>query len=142
MTDIFSEAKRSEVMSRIRSRDTKPERLLRSALWRLGYRYRIAPKNIPGRPDIVFKRARLAVFVDGCFWHGCPAHYQRPKNRSRWWRNKLLQNRARDKKVNTLLRAEGWRVIRFWEHSVEKNVGACVVRVTHSLRRNTRFSVS
>lgn len=134
MTDIVSKAKRSEMMSRIRSRDTKPERLLRGALWHLGFRYRISPKNVPGRPDIVFKWARLAIFVDGCFWHGCPTHYQRPKNNSRKWRKKLLQNRARDKQVNAMLRTAGWRVIRIWEHSIRKDLDACVMKVGRILR--------
>lgn len=135
MTDIFSKTKRSEVMSRIRSRDTKPERLLRGALWSVDLRYRVSPANVFGRPDIVFARARLAVFVDGCFWHGCPTHYQRPKNNFRKWREKFLQNRDRDRKVNRKLRGSGWRVIRIWEHSVRKDINACVARVQRALRR-------
>lgn len=134
MTDIFSKTKRSEVMSRIRSRDTKPERLLRGALWSAGLRYRVSPAYVFGRPDIVFARPRLAVFVDGCFWHGCPTHYQQPRNNFRKWRGKFLQNRNRDRKVNRKLRGDGWRVIRIWEHSVNKDIGACVARVQRALR--------
>lgn len=102
-----------------RSRDTTPELLLRSELHRRGLRFRVHLGLIPGvrrRVDLVFKSARVAVFIDGCFWHGCPRHGTWPKANAAFWRNKIEANRARDRNTDALLRAEGWRVMRVWEH--------------------------
>src|SRR5215475_6215393 len=87
---------RSEQMARIRGAHTSPEVELRSLLWRSGLRYRLHVKALPGRPDLVLSRSRVAVFVDGCFWHGCPDHYVRPRSRTRFWAEKLSQNVQRD----------------------------------------------
>ena len=120
MTDVFSPAKRSEVMSRIRSGNTKPELILRSMLHRLGYRFTVnGPKNksLPGRPDIVLPRLSTVVFVHGCFWHGhehCPA-FRIPKSRRAWWKQKIDGNRARDLRNETRLRELGWHVVTVWE---------------------------
>lgn len=102
-----------------RSRDTKPELVLRSILHRRGLRYRVAARPIPalrGTADVVFTRARVAVFVDGCFWHGCPAHYRRPGSNVEYWDAKVRRNVARDREVDGVLAAEGWSVLRAWEH--------------------------
>ncbi len=99
-------------MSRIRSKDTRPEKALRSALWRAGLRFRIGGK-LPGRPDIWFSRAKLAVFVDGCFWHGCSVHGTRPKTNAGYWNPKIEANRARDTAVLARLDAIGWKGLRF-----------------------------
>jgi DNA mismatch endonuclease (patch repair protein) len=109
---------RSEQMSRIRGKDTSPERLLRSGLWKAGLRFRLQAKTPHGRPDVVFPNARVAVFIDGCFWHGCPDHYVRPRSRDEFWSSKLLDNVGRDRRQTLQLEAEGWRVCRFWEHQV------------------------
>jgi len=122
-------------MQRVRRRDTAPELLLRTALWQSGCRYRLrAPYKLPGKPDIVFTRARLAVFVDGCFWHTCPLHGSRPKTNVEFWTPKLDQNRQRDADVNQRLAKLGWRVLRFWEHEVEEDAKACVLSVRRALR--------
>lgn len=100
-------------------RDTKPEMTLRRELYRLGLRYRVDRAVIPGvrrRADVVFTRARVVVFVDGCFWHGCPMHGTQPKANAEWWRSKLEANVARDRDTDERLRAAGWRVVRIWEH--------------------------
>lgn len=110
-------AQRSRCMSRIRSRDTKPELTLRRALFRRGLRFRVRMR-LKGKPDIVFTRAKLAVFVDGCFWHGCPEHGTSPKSNSVYWIGKLARNRERDAEVATMLAAQGWHVIRYWDHDV------------------------
>jgi DNA mismatch endonuclease (patch repair protein) len=115
-------------MSRIRGKNTRPEIALRGALWSIGLRYRLHAA-ISGRPDIVFRRRRVAVFVDGCFWHGCPRHGVRPKTNTEFWRDKLDKNIARDKKVTASLQAEGWTVIRIWEHQVRQNISKAVERV-------------
>lgn len=107
---------RSAIMSRIRSSDTKPEKRLRRILWQNGRRFR---KHYPVaglRVDIAFTRAKVAVMVDGCFWHGCPAHYRRPKERQNYWDAKLKRNLARDKRDDESLRRAGWHVVRIWEH--------------------------
>jgi len=106
-------------MARQRTRDTRPELALRRALHAGGYRYRVN-LPIPGLSrqsiDIAFTRARVAVFVDGCFWHRCPTHRTEPKNNAAWWRAKLLANEARDRVTDQHLRDAGWTVIRCWEH--------------------------
>jgi len=109
---------RSENMSRIRSTNTKPEILLRKALWAKGLRYRIHT-NLPGRPDLVFSQAKVAVFVDGCFWHGCPFHYSAPRDRWDFWKDKLRRNVIRDMEVDEKLTDLGWKIVRIWEHELK-----------------------
>lgn len=106
-------------MSRTGRRDTAPEVALRAELHRRGLRFRIDLPVIPGlrrRPDIVFTRARVAVFVDGCFWHGCPDHGTWPKNNAAFWREKIETNRQRDGDTDARFRAAGWMAERVWEH--------------------------
>jgi DNA mismatch endonuclease (patch repair protein) len=99
-------------------RDTPPELALRSALHKLGFRFRVdwPLPDTRRRADLAFVSARVAVFVDGCFWHGCPAHGTWPKANAAWWRAKILTNIKRDRDTNERLRVAGWRVLRFWEH--------------------------
>jgi DNA mismatch endonuclease (patch repair protein) len=120
---------RSEQMSRIRGTNTTPERLLRQALWAAGLRYRLNGRTSSGRPDLLFAGAKVAVFIDGCFWHGCPAHYVRPRTREEFWSAKLRGNVERDQRQTASLEAEGWRVLRIWEHEVVEDVRATVNRV-------------
>ncbi|MDM8524861.1 very short patch repair endonuclease [Desulfococcaceae bacterium HSG8] len=108
---------RSENMARIRGRDTKPELLLRRALWAVGCRYRLH-YDLPGRPDLLFIRERLAIFVDGCFWHGCPIHYSAPRTREDFWKSKLRTNVLRDMRVDDALISDDWRVFRVWQHEL------------------------
>lgn len=129
---------RSQQMSRIRGRHTTPERVLRSLLWRAGLRYRLHSKTPAGRPDIVFPRARVAVFVDGCFWHGCPEHYVRPRSSSQFWATKLSENVRRDVEQTRRLEKLGWRVCRVWEHEVFEHPDRTVERV-HSALCGTRW---
>ncbi|WP_163863959.1 very short patch repair endonuclease [Myxococcus eversor] len=125
---------RSEQMSRIRAKDTVPERLLRSALWRTGARYRLQSRTPYGRPDVVFVRAKVAVFIDGCFWHGCPEHYVRPRTRQEFWGPKLRTNVERDRRQTLQLEAEGWRVCRFWEHEIFESLPQVLFTVQSALR--------
>ena len=122
MVDTLTPEQRKRCMSRVRSKDTEIELLLRKALWAAGIRYRIKSK-LPGKPDIVFLGARLAVFVDGCYWHGCPEHGQIPKTNTSFWKNKIEKNMARDIWVNQSLDSMGWHVLRFWEHEIKKDCG-------------------
>ncbi|MFC5177861.1 very short patch repair endonuclease [Nocardioides taihuensis] len=106
-------------MSVLSRRDTQPEMAIRRELYRRGLRYRLQVK-VPGNNrrtiDIAFTRARLAIYIDGCFWHGCPVHHVQPKANDEWWRWKIGANRARDEDTNRLLESAGWSVIRVWEH--------------------------
>jgi len=117
MADVFTKSKRSEVMSRIKGRNTLPERLVRSMLHRMGYRFRLHRKDLPGKPDIVLSRYKTAIFVHGCFWHrhkDCRFAYT-PKTRTDFWLKKLESNAIRDQQVKADLERLGWRVITVWE---------------------------
>lgn len=106
-------------MARTRCRDTAPELAIRSELHRRGYRFRVDFPPIPGvrrRADLVFTRRKVAVFVDGCFWHGCPEHGTWPERNATFWREKILANKTRDADTNERLTDAGWIVIRIWEH--------------------------
>lgn len=106
-------------MSQVSTRDTAPELALRRLLWARGMRFRVdvAPlAELRSRADIVFRRAQVAVYVDGCFWHGCPEHAIPPKHNSAWWKAKLAETAARDRRVEAALHANGWTVVRVWEH--------------------------
>lgn len=120
---------RSEQMARIRSRHTTPELVLRRLLWRAGLRYRLHAMTPAGRPDIVFPGAQVAVFVDGCFWHGCPDHYVRPRSSGDFWCRKLSENFRRDAAQTKRLEALGWRVCRIWEHEVFETADGAVQRI-------------
>lgn len=120
-----------------RGRNTKPELLLRSALHRLGYRFRIDMRpltDLNRRADIVFTRQRIAIFVHGCFWHGCPDHYVAPKSNSTYWAEKVERNIARDAETVALLRQAGWRPIVIWEHQPLDDS----VRAVEDALRNSR----
>jgi DNA mismatch endonuclease (patch repair protein) len=125
---------RSQLMASVRQRDTRPELALREALWAAGCRYR-KQARLPGRPDIAFIGARLAVFVDGCYWHGCPRHYSSPATNRAFWVEKLRANAARDQRKDAELEALGWRVIHVWECQVKTDREAVVQRIQHALGR-------
>ncbi len=121
MTDVLTPAQRKLNMSRIRGKDTSPEMKIRKLLFSKGIRgYRITSK-LPGKPDIVFPRKRVAVFIDGCFWHKCPVHFQEPDTRKEFWMGKIDRNVERDQVINRKLEEAGWKVIRIWEHQVREN---------------------
>jgi DNA mismatch endonuclease (patch repair protein) len=121
MADIWTKRKRSEVMSLIRSHGNKATELRLIEVFRA---YRITGwrrnQKIPGSPDFTFKSKRLVVFVDGCFWHGCPKHRTYPVTNKLFWLKKLERNIARDKQANRELRKRGWRVLRVWQHELAK----------------------
>ena len=129
MPDIFTQAKRSDVMSRIRSRGNKDTELALMRVFRAhgitGWRRR---QGVFGKPDFVFPKLRLAVFVDGCFWHGCPKHETKPRNNAAFWRRKFARNKARDRLVTRALCKSGWRVLRIWEHELARKREARLVR--------------
>ena len=129
MPDILTKEQRSYNMSRIRSRNTSPELCVRRKLRAIGVRnYRLSSK-LPGKPDIVFPVKKVAVFIDGCFWHMCPKCYIEPNTRKEFWRSKLLSNVERDKNNNLKLLSLGWQICRIWEHEVIRDPGSVVDRI-------------
>ena len=145
MPDVFTKAKRSEVMSRIRGRGNKDTELALAKLFR---RHRITGwrrhkeigksesrnRKFKVRPDFVFSKLRLAVFVDGCFWHGCPRHGTQPKANRAFWKRKFARNIARDRQVNRTLHSQDWRVFRIWEHELaRKNETRLLRRIQRAL---------
>lgn len=122
----------SKVMKANRHRDTTPELRLRRELHRAGLRYRVDMPLLVGglrvRPDVVFPRSRLAVFVDGCFWHGCSTHGTRPRSNERYWADKIQRNRERDLLVQSTLSREGWTVLRVWEHERSEDAAKTVMK--------------
>ena len=185
MADVFTKAKRSQVMARIRSRGNRDTELALAKLlrgngitgWRrhleirgrdaalrgatvpaagsstvpvrgdgLAARRRHNPQagrprhDVPAfrvKPDFVFLKSRTAIFVDGCFWHGCPRHATRPKNNAAFWRRKLADNRGRDRRVNRALRRAGWRVVRIWECALQKRPHSAIKRILRALDRSS-----
>ncbi len=120
MADNVSKEKRSQVMAAIRSKGNKNTELKMAHILRThgitGWRRHQA---LPGRPDFTFRRERLALFIDGCFWHGCRSHCRMPKTSREYWDPKIARNKRRDREVNALLRVKGWRVHRIWEHALQ-----------------------
>ncbi|WP_193509117.1 very short patch repair endonuclease [Cryobacterium sp. BB736] len=120
---------RRRIMQSVKSRDTTPELAVRRLLHARGLRYRVNLRpqpNLRRTADIVFTRQRVAVFIDGCFWHGCPAHYREPRVNDSYWRTKINQNRLRDASTTAALEAEGWMVMRFWAHEMPATVADAI----------------
>lgn len=122
MADVVDSATRSRMMSGIRGRNTKPEKIFRSLLHRQGFRFRIHVKELKGTPDLVLPRYQAAIFVHGCFWHGheCPL-FKWPETRADFWKAKISKNRSNDKRAVVALMADGWRVCVVWECALRKN---------------------
>jgi DNA mismatch endonuclease (patch repair protein) len=134
MTDVLTPSQRRYNMSKIHGENTGPEIKIRKMLFARGIRgYRIQ-FNIPGKPDLVFTKKKIAIFIDGCFWHKCPVCFQEPETRKEFWMKKIGSNVERDKKVNQQLQDEGWRVIRIWEHEIRKEPDKVVQRIDNLLK--------
>lgn len=128
MPDNLTPAQRSYAMSRVKNRDTAPEVKVRSALHRRGLRFTKHVRSLPGTPDIVFSKTRVAVFIDGDFWHGF--QFRRWENKlTPYWQAKIARNRQRDARTFRALRAMGWRAVRVWTHSVNKDLDGVVARI-------------
>ena len=143
MPDIFTKEKRSEVMSLIKSRNTKPEiafrKLVSSYFYPLGYRYRINYKRAFGKPDVVFVSLRLAIFIDGSFWHGFDFENRKHKLPKVYWLEKIQKNIERDKKVNKNLKKAGWKVIRIWEHELKKRPEKVLISLQKHVDKQKKF---
>ncbi len=127
--DVMSAAQRSALMSRIRGKDTLPELALRRAVWARGLRYRLQYRIGRIRPDLTFPNIRVAIFVDGCFWHRCPMHGVMPKGNHPFWKSKLERNVERDIETTKILISAGWKVLRFWEHEVDESAETCARKI-------------
>ena len=132
------------IMSAIKSKDTKPELILGKAMWALGLRYRKHGKDIPGKPDFVFRGKKIAIFCDGDFWHGnnwklrgLKSLREELENYDDFWRNKITRNIERDKEVNRRLEDDGWLVLRFWESDIKSNPNRCANTVFQSYKSRT-----
>lgn len=133
MADNLTPEQRSFTMSRIRSKDTKPELMIRKLVHERGLRFRKHMNGLPGRPDLLFARARVVVFVDGDFWHGW--RFPRWEHKlAPYWKKKIESNRVRDQRTFRKLRGDGWFVIRIWEHEVEQDAKSCVDRIEEAVR--------
>lgn len=143
MADIVDAATRSRMMSGIRGRNTKPERLIRSLLHRQGLRFRLHARELPGKPDMVFPRYRAVIFVHGCFWHGHDCQlFKWPATRAEFWREKIGKNRENDRHAIDALLTEGWRVCVVWECSVRgasKNLDRVIQRTVGWVRGQEQF---
>ncbi len=134
MADVLTKKQRSYNMSRIKGRDTKPELSLRKLLFRKGVRGYRTHYKLPGKPDIVFLSKKVAIFIDGCFWHKCPKCFIEPETRKGFWLNKISGNVKRDKEVKKLLKKDKWKVLRFWEHEVKKDANKVTEKIIKELR--------
>ncbi len=130
-----------KVMQANRSRDTKPELAVRRVLHGMGLRYRVARPPVIGSrrsADLVFTRLKIVVFIDGCFWHGCPEHYREPKSNFDYWREKVRRNRERDIETSKFLRSEGWTVLRYWSHENAADVAEEIAQAVATRRQALR----
>ena len=118
MSDFVSKKKRSKIMSKIRSKNTKIEVNFRKLIWKRNFRYRLH-YDITGKPDLAFVSKKLCVFIDSCFWHKCPKHFKAPKSNKDYWNKKIKNNVLRDKKIKNLYGKKGWKIIRIWEHELK-----------------------
>jgi len=133
--DKFTKEQRSKIMGKIRGKDTKAEVLLAKGLWRYGYRYRKHDKSIFGTPDLSFKKYRIAIFVDGEFFHGKDWHLEnkRPKSNVEFWKKKIERNMARDNQVNEFLHSKGWKIIRIWSEEIRKKPYTYVRKIANEI---------
>ena len=132
MADIFSKKKRSEIMSKIRNKDSKIEVEFRKKLWQAGFRYRKNSTKYFGKPDIVLPKYKTVIFIDSCFWHGCKKHGSMPQTRKKFWKAKIERNKQRDREVNRYYKKIGWKIFRIWEHNIKniKHITNIINRIT------------
>lgn len=121
MTDIMSKEQRSKTMGAIRAQ-SKLENIFTKSLWNQGLRFRKNVRKLKGTPDIVIQKYRIVIFVDSCFWHGCPIHFKRPKSNQEFWDTKITRNRERDKEVDEYYIGKGWNLKRIWEHQIRSDL--------------------
>jgi DNA mismatch endonuclease, patch repair protein len=140
LADTVSKEQRRKNMQAIKSR-SKLEDVVTKELWKRGIRYRKNVKSLLGKPDIAIKKYKIAVFIDSCFWHGCPLHGNMPKSNIGYWKRKLERNKERDKEVNMHYAEKNWHVLRIWEHEIKKDLNQVVEKIVNlieSAKKNAR----
>jgi len=140
MTDIHTKKQRSYNMSRIKGKNTGPELVLRKFLSAKNIKGYKLNYKLTGKPDIVFLKQKIAIFVDGCFWHKCPKCFIQPKNNRKFWEDKINGNVARDKSIKQKLQREGWFVIRLWEHDIKKDIKRGYILIKNTLQKRERYN--
>lgn len=135
MTDVLTKEQRSYNMSRIRTENTGPEKKLINALRKTGIHGFKAHYPLFGKPDIVFPKEELIVFLDGCFWHKCPKHYKEPETKRMFWTKKIMGNVKRDRIVSRKLSSQGYNVLRFWEHDIEKRPSYVIKKISAAISK-------
>src|SRR3989338_2550077 len=128
--DTVSKQKRSEIMSHVKSKDSKIETMFRKEFWKKGLRYRKNYGKYFGKPDIVLPKYKTAIFIDSCFWHGCKKHCRIPTARKKYWTEKIARNTTRDKEVSKHYKKQGWEIFRVWEHNINSNLAEQAQRIT------------
>ena len=130
--DTVSKKDRSIIMAKVKNKGSKIEMNFSKALWNAGFRYRKNVTKYFGKPDLVLKKYKTAIFIDSCFWHGCKKHCRMPSVNKKYWIKKIEGNIARDRKNRLILRKQGWKVLRVWEHEIEKDIGCTLKKVLAS----------
>lgn len=133
--DTHTPEQRRKNMQRIKSENTIPEKCIMKALKRKGVYFTKHRKDVYGKPDIVFKRKKIAVFIDSDFWHCNPDYFTPPKNNSEYWEKKIERNKSRDKEVNNYLRENGWTVLRFWERDIKENTEIIINKILDAIKQ-------
>lgn len=132
--DTVSPEVRSRTMRAVKGKNSSLEMKFRRALWAAGVRgWRLHKSSMPGKPDLIFSRSRVVVFIDSCFWHGCPAHLRMPKSNLDYWEAKIARNRARDRSATRELKSHGWSVLRFWEHDIRNDLKGSVSKLQSAI---------
>ncbi len=134
MSDIFSEKERSQIMSKIKSKNTALELNFKKLIRGLKFEYQ--PK-VFGKPDFASKKLKIAIFIDSCFWHKCPKHFRKPTANNIYWTQKINRNVERSKEVNNNLKKQGWKVLRFWEHDLRNNTKKVIARIQNIYLKKT-----
>lgn len=132
--DKVSKEIRSKTMRAVRSNNSKMEVAFRRLLFSKGIRYRKNVSDLPGKPDIAIKNKKLVIFLDSCFWHGCPQHLRRPQSNQDYWNRKVEINIERDQKINSEYKKLKWKILRFWEHEIKNNAGECINTLLKELK--------
>jgi len=144
MADTFSTKKRSQIMQKIKSKNTKLENKIISDLWKKGYRFRRNVTSLYGKPDIAIKKYKIVIFIDSCFWHGCPDHCRMPTSNKPYWENKIKRNKERDKKVVEYFKKKGWNILRIWEHELKNDYETTISKIekfiSDAKRMTNRFT--
>jgi DNA mismatch endonuclease (patch repair protein) len=129
MTDVLSKEQRRKNMQAIRAKETALEKMVRKELWKNGIRYRKNVRGLMGAPDIAIKKYKLVIFLDSCYWHGCPEHGVMPKSNREFWEKKIKRNIERDIEVTNYYKSRNWTILRFWEHEAKQDLDRVINRI-------------